>query len=108
MRSDRQNAPTNASRRCPGPSSGTAGTSRRDFLWRFGGGAGGAALASLIETERLLADNGGYGQRHRSGGLHHPARAKRVIQLFMNGGMSPQDTFDFKPKLVELHGKPFD
>src|SRR5688572_27998244 len=95
---------------CPGPSAGITGPRRRDFLWRFGGGLGGAALASLLGTDRLLAATGASGSNgllHQTGGLHRPAKAKRVIQLFMNGGMSPQDTFDFKPKLVELHGRPF-
>ena len=37
---------------------------------------------------------------------HFPARAKRVIYLFLNGGPSQVDTFDPKPKLTEYHGKP--
>src|SRR3954468_23441807 len=36
---------------------------------------------------------------------HFPARAKRVIYLFLNGGPSQVDTFDPKPKLTEYHGK---
>lgn len=40
-----------------------------------------------------------------SGGLHHPAVVKRVIQLFMTGGASPMDTFDYKPELERLHGQ---
>src|SRR5215213_7758946 len=80
---------------CSGPPSTPTASSRRDFLWGFGG-------------ERLLAAGGADGVVPRSCGIHHPAKAKRVIQLFMNGGMSPQDTFDYKPRLVELHGKPFD
>jgi hypothetical protein len=43
-----------------------------------------------------------------NGGLHHPAKVKRVVQLFMNGGVSPMDTFDHKPRLAELHGQAFD
>jgi hypothetical protein len=43
-----------------------------------------------------------------AGGLHHPAKARRVIQLFMNGGVSQMDTFDPKPRLAELDGRPFD
>ncbi|MEI7688355.1 MAG: DUF1501 domain-containing protein, partial [Planctomycetota bacterium] len=39
------------------------------------------------------------------GGLHHPAKVRRVIQLFMNGGASPMDTFDFKPALEKHHGE---
>src|SRR5437762_10871833 len=37
---------------------------------------------------------------------HFPAKAKRVIYLFLNGGPSQVDTFDPKPKLDEYHGKP--
>ncbi|MCA9037396.1 MAG: DUF1501 domain-containing protein [Planctomycetaceae bacterium] len=36
---------------------------------------------------------------------HHPARVKRVIQLFMTGGVSPMDTYDYKPELERLHGQ---
>ena len=43
-----------------------------------------------------------------NGGLHHRAKVKRVVQLFMNGGASPMDTFDYKPQLEKLHGKTFD
>src|SRR5438876_26619 len=76
-------------------------TTRRDFLWRFGGGLGGVALA------QLLADAGAFGGTP-AGGLHHPAKVKRVVQLFMNGGVSQPDTFDYKPELEQRHGKPFD
>ena len=37
--------------------------------------------------------------------MHHPPKAKRVIQLFMTGGASPMDTFDYKPALEKVHGK---
>ncbi len=40
-----------------------------------------------------------------NGGLHHPAKVRRVIQLFMNGGVSQMDTFDYKPELERQHGK---
>ncbi len=39
---------------------------------------------------------------------HHTPRVRRVIQLFMNGGASPMDTFDWKPELERQHGKTFD
>jgi hypothetical protein len=42
------------------------------------------------------------------GGLHHPAKAKRVVQLFMSGAASHCDLFDYKPKLIEKAGQPFD
>ena len=51
-----------------------------------------------------LAGMIGQGARAAGGGLHHPARAKRVIFLFMNGAPSHVDTFDPKPKLRELAG----
>jgi hypothetical protein len=69
---------------------------RRDFLFHTGGGLGGIALAAMLGDDRLLAE----------GGLHHKARAKRVVQLFMAGGASHVDLFDFKPELVKQHGKP--
>jgi len=46
--------------------------------------------------------------RNLNGGLHHPARAKRVVQLFMSGAASQCDTFDYKPELIKRHGQPFD
>ena len=65
---------------------------RRDFLWNYGGGLGGIALASMLQAE----------------GLHHPAKAKRVIQLFMSGAASQCDTFDYKPALLKRNGEKFD
>ena len=38
--------------------------------------------------------------RRHAGGLHHPAKAKRVVQLFMSGAASQCDTFDYKPQLI--------
>ena len=74
----------------------------------MGGGLGGIALAHLLGESGLLADTTPQGVVWKNGGLHHPARAKRVIQLFMNGGASPMDTFDYKPQLEKLHGQKFD
>src|SRR5258708_38682176 len=82
-------------------------TSRRDFLWNAGGGLGGLALASLLATEGLLA-NESRPNPEFNGGLHHKAKAKRVIQLFMNGGVSQMDTFDYKPELIKRHGEKVD
>lgn len=73
--------------------------SRRDFLWQAGGGLGGLALA------QLRAQESGQTQSQLQGGVHHPAKARRVIQLFMTGGASPMDTFDYKPALEKLHGQ---
>jgi hypothetical protein len=81
--------------------------SRRDFLWHFGGGLGGVALAQMLGEAGELP--GGPKPRPEfNGGLHHVAKVKRVVQLFMNGGVSQMDTFDHKPALITGHGKPFD
>ncbi len=71
--------------------------SRRDFLWRAGGGLGGIALASLLAEEQAVG-----------GVLHHPAKAKRVVQLFMAGAASHLDLFDFKPELLKRNGQKAD
>ncbi|HEY3453529.1 MAG TPA: DUF1501 domain-containing protein [Bryobacteraceae bacterium] len=73
---------------------------RRNFLWNYGGGLGGIALANLLSESGLLADT--------LPGLHHPAKAKRVVQLFMSGAASQCDTFDYKPRLIERNGQKFD
>jgi hypothetical protein len=68
---------------------------------------GGVALTWLLAQEKLLAGN--FTPRPEfNGGLHFPAKAKRIIQLFMNGGASPMDLFDYKPALNQLHGQTFD
>src|SRR6476659_112625 len=77
---------------------------RREAFQSLGGGFGGLALAHLLATD-AAAD----GPRPElNGGLHHRARARRVIQLFMNGGVSQMDTFDYKPLLDRYHGRRFD
>jgi hypothetical protein len=75
---------------------------RRKFLTRAGGGFGGLALANL------LAGNASASTAGLPAGRHHPPKVKRVIQLFMNGGVSQMDTFDPKPRLAELNGQTFD
>ena len=82
--------------------------SRRSFLWRFGGGLGGIALAHLLGSEHALAVEGAGAPGILRNGLHHPARAKRVIQVFMNGGASQMDLFDYKPELIRRKGQAFD
>jgi hypothetical protein len=74
---------------------------RRDFLCSFSG----IAFAQLLAETGALADSP---KPELNGGLHHPAKVKRVIQLFMNGGVSQPDTFDFKPTLEKKHGEVFD
>jgi Protein of unknown function (DUF1501) len=82
---------------------------RREFLWRFGGGLGAIALTHLLGVDGLLA---GTPEPHRdpslNGGLHHRAKVRRVVQLFMSGAASQCDTFDYKPELIKRHGEKFD
>jgi hypothetical protein len=82
--------------------------SRREFLWRFGGGLGGIAMTHLLGQQGLLANTIPKPRPEFNGGLHHPAKVKRVIQLFMNGGASQCDMFDYKPELIKRSGEKFD
>lgn len=77
--------------------------SRRRLLQTLGGGFGGLALAHLLATDSLAE-----GRNELNGGIHHRAKVRRVIQLFMNGGASQMDTFDYKPELNKRHGQKFD
>jgi hypothetical protein len=81
-------------------------SSRRDFLTDTGFGFSGIALAHLLGTDVPGGETPA--PAGLNGGIHHPAKVKRIVQLFMNGGASPMDTFDPKPRLAELHGKQFD
>jgi hypothetical protein len=72
---------------------------RRHFLGQLAGGFGAVALSDLMAHELP------HPRPEFNGGLHHPAKVKRIIQLFMNGGASQMDTFDYKPELVRLHGQ---
>src|SRR5215469_6780369 len=88
------------------------GIDRRRFLWSTGGGLGGVALAHLLGAEDLLAGEASPSRpRPRAdwnGGIHHPARARRVVELFMSGAASQCDMFDYKPLLIKKHGDKFD
>jgi len=85
----------------------TSPVNRREFLWRFGGGLGGIALTQLLGEQGLLGDVPAP-RADLNGGLHHRAKAKRVVQLFMSGAASQCDTFDYKPELIRRHGEKFD
>jgi hypothetical protein len=88
------------------------GRTRREFLWESGGGFASVALTAL------LTGDGFFGQQARAADIsskfvnplaaRHPMiapKAKSVIFLFMYGGPSHLDTFDYKPKLFGLDGK---
>src|SRR5262245_36547838 len=88
------------------------GRTRREFLWEIGGGFGSVALAGLLQSDGFLAR-----QAVAADGVTPfvnplapkapplPAKAKNVIFLFMYGGPSHVDTFDYKPELYPMDGK---
>jgi len=84
--------------------------SRRAFLQRTGSGMGMLALAGLLSESGLLAAEGTGVAGDRSLNPmaprppHFPAKAKSVIWLFMNGGPSHVDTWEYKPELEKRDG----
>lgn len=74
---------------------------RRHFLQSASLGLGTAALASLLQADQAAAE-GIPGVLTKT---HFPARAKRIIYLFMSGGPSHIDLFDYKPALRKHHGE---
>jgi hypothetical protein len=79
--------------------------SRRELLARAGGGMGMLALADLLRGEGLLARTGPPGDPLAPRAPHFPARAKAVIWIFINGGPSHVDTWDYKPELERRDGQ---
>ena len=81
---------------------------RRTFLTRSAYGLGGLALAGLFNPKLLAGETPAqHGIPGAIRPLHFPPKAKRVIHLCMAGGPSHMESFDYKPKLKELDGKPF-
>lgn len=76
---------------------------RRAFLADSGRGLAGIALAALLHRDGYGADAPGWSPP--DGKPHSPPKAKSVIWLFMNGGVSHLDTFDPKPALAKYAGK---
>jgi hypothetical protein len=92
--------------------------SRRDFLFRSGGGVSGLALAYLLNQDHALAEEivktgackaspVGFNP-YAPKAPHFKPRATAVISLFMSGGVSQVDTFDPKPALARYAGQPLD
>ena len=69
-------------------------SSRRQLLLQSGGGFAALALADMLHGQ-----SGGFPVQH------HTPKVKRIIQLFMTGGASPMDLFDYKPELERLDGQ---
>ena len=72
---------------------------RRQLFGRAALGLGTATMAQLLDHELLASDVANHD------GLHHPAQAKHVIYLFMSGGPSHHDLWDYKPKMRDMFGE---
>src|SRR5210317_1307532 len=75
---------------------------RREFLWQAGGGFTGLALAGMLDSRFLAAqerkaDGAAWSNPLAAKPSHFAPKAKSVIFLFMYGGPSHIDTFDYKP-----------
>lgn len=81
---------------------------RRHFLERAGAGFGGVALAHLLSSQWLLAEDTSATNPLSPRGGHFPAKAKSVIWLFMEGAPSAVDMFDPKPELTKRDGQKID
>lgn len=84
---------------------------RRNFLLQASGGLGALAMSTMLSEESSANPQSTIHNPQSNNPLapkpsHHKAKAKSVIFLFMEGGPSHLDTFDPKPKLQELAGKP--
>src|SRR5260370_23624543 len=88
------------------------GRTRREFMWEAGGGLVSVALTSMLSHDGFLGRQvlAAGGESHLANPMaprqpHFPAKAKSVIFLFMYGGPSHVDTFDYKPNLYPLDNK---
>ena len=79
---------------------------RRQALSMVGGGMGMVALSNMVSTSLQAATPEMVGTKGALPELHFKPKAKRVIFLFMNGGVSHVDTFDYKPMLDKYNGQP--
>ncbi len=87
---------------------------RREFFWQAGAGFASVALSGLLSNDRFFRPAGAAEPSARTGGFANPLapkqphftpRAKSVIFLFMYGGPSHIDTFDYKPGMYGMDGK---
>ena len=79
---------------------------RRHFFQQCGIGVGSIALADLMAASMQGSETETAGNPLAPKPTHFPARAKRVIFMFMAGGPSQLDLFDYKPMLNQLNGQP--
>jgi len=80
---------------------------RREFLHQLGGGFGAVALTGLLSGDGFFDQSAKAGDLQSLGAtaLHHAPKAKSVIFLFMYGGPSHMDTFDYKPEMTGRDGQ---
>lgn len=83
---------------------------RREFLWQAGGGFGAVALSSMLQADGFFTRPSAAAETLPRGPLtpkppHFAPKAKSVIFLFMYGGPSHIDTFDYKPHMKGMDGK---
>lgn len=78
---------------------------RRRFLSRLSLGIGSTALGSLLIPDLFSKGSGGENAGFTPGIPNFAPKAKRVIYLFQNGAPSQLESFDYKPKLREMHGQ---
>ncbi len=83
----------------------THNTTRRAFLADTGMGMTGMALGAMLAQEGVLRANPSTAWQPPDGQPHFQPKAKSVIWLFMNGGVSQAESFDPKPALTEYGGK---
>jgi hypothetical protein len=87
------------------------GQTRREFLWQAGAGFTSLGLTGLLSQSGFFARSAIGAETPKIASAvapqmpHHPAKAKSVIFLFMYGGPSHIDTFDYKPDMYALDGK---
>jgi hypothetical protein len=90
------------------------GRTRREFLWETGAGFTGVALTALLDRDGFFGSSAFAGTASSKHSLDKPlsplppplaAKAKRCIFLFMYGGPSQMDLFDYKPELQKRHGQ---
>ena len=81
---------------------------RRDFLKQFGTSIAGTAVSGIFLGDKVFASNRDFSTPLAPAASHFPVKAKACIYLYMYGGPSQMDLFDYKPVLQKYHGKTVD
>src|SRR5436305_6062985 len=91
------------------PNNSLCAGSRREFLWQMGAGFAGLALTALLDGDGFFTRQAGAATIATNPLLprppHFPGKAKSCIFLFMYGGPSQMDLFDYKPQLQKRDGQ---